>query len=267
MSKDVLGEAKRSAPFIEDTILKYSIKHIGNIEVTRVQGNLDGNTSARLDSPRRGRLFFVEIFCGSGALSAAAIRRGCVTTPVDHRSNRRKQQAHALNLELTDPGAIAVIIGIIDKYCEMAAHDAREHSTDGQGARVHVHFPPPCGTCSRAREIPLAHGGPQPLWSETYPEGLPSLTDTGLAKVQAANALYDMVADIVTHIQDQAHLLTWSVENPTNSLMWWLPRMAALLDEPSAYGQFSKFHVCFCGLDSGNLKFETVRANSQHICF
>ena len=33
------------------------------------------------------------------------------------------------------------------------------------------------------------------------------------------------------------------------------------------YGQFSKFHVCFCGLDSGNLKFETVRTNKQYICF
>ena len=33
------------------------------------------------------------------------------------------------------------------------------------------------------------------------------------------------------------------------------------------YGQFSTFHVCFCGRDSGNLKFETVRTNKQHICF
>ena len=31
--------------------------------------------------------------------------------------------------------------------------------------------------------------------------------------------------------------------------------------------RFSKFHVCFCGLDSGNLKFETARTNKQHICF
>ena len=28
-----------------------------------------------------------------------------------------------------------------------------------------------------------------------------------------------------------------------------------------------KCHVCFCGLDSGNLKFETVQTNKQHICF
>ena len=33
------------------------------------------------------------------------------------------------------------------------------------------------------------------------------------------------------------------------------------------YGQFSQLHVCFCGLDPGNLKFETVRTNKQHICF
>ena len=33
------------------------------------------------------------------------------------------------------------------------------------------------------------------------------------------------------------------------------------------YGRFSKIHGCFCGLDPGNLKFETVRTNKQRICF
>ena len=40
---------------------------------------------------------------------------------------------------------------------------------------------------------------------------------------------------------------------------------AASADIP--YGQFSKIHVCFCGLDPGNLKFETARTNKQRICF
>ena len=31
------------------------------------------------------------------------------------------------------------------------------------------------------------------------------------------------------------------------------------------YGQFSEFHVCLCGLDPGNLKFDTVRTNKQHL--
>ena len=33
------------------------------------------------------------------------------------------------------------------------------------------------------------------------------------------------------------------------------------------YGQFSELHVCVCGLDPDNLKFETVRTHKQHICF
>ena len=35
----------------------------------------------------------------------------------------------------------------------------------------------------------------------------------------------------------------------------------------ACYGQFSKCHVCFCGLDPGNLKIETIRTNKQYICF
>ena len=30
---------------------------------------------------------------------------------------------------------------------------------------------------------------------------------------------------------------------------------------------FQNFMFVFCGLDSGNLKFETVRTHKQHICF
>ena len=41
----------------------------------------------------------------------------------------------------------------------------------------------------------------------------------------------------------------------------------AEVHERIPYGQFSEFHVCFCGLDPVNLKFETVRTNKQHICF
>ena len=39
------------------------------------------------------------------------------------------------------------------------------------------------------------------------------------------------------------------------------------IDIGCTYGQFSKFHVWFCGLDPGNLKIETVRTHEQHICF
>ena len=41
----------------------------------------------------------------------------------------------------------------------------------------------------------------------------------------------------------------------------------ALRRNTYVYGKFSKFQNCFCGLDSGNLKFETVRTHKQRICF
>ena len=44
-------------------------------------------------------------------------------------------------------------------------------------------------------------------------------------------------------------------------------RETSCLGTARGYGQFSKLHVCFCGLDPGNLKFETVRTHKQHICF
>ena len=33
------------------------------------------------------------------------------------------------------------------------------------------------------------------------------------------------------------------------------------------YGKFSTFQVCFCGLDPGNLKSETVRTHKRHVRF
>ena len=36
---------------------------------------------------------------------------------------------------------------------------------------------------------------------------------------------------------------------------------------PLVYGKFSTFQVCFCSLDPGNLKSETVRTHKQRICF
>ena len=60
-----------------------------------------------------------------------------------------------------------------------------------------VHFGLPCGTCSRAREIPLAKklksmGAPEPppLRSHSHLLGLPGLTGTHAIRVEAANRIY-----------------------------------------------------------------------------
>ena len=72
---------------------------------------------------------------------------------------------------------------------------------------------PPCGSASRARQIPLkrkrfghpaqGHHGPRPLRDDANVHGLPGLSDTDKQRVSLANQLVFLTAQIVQ----------WAVEN------------------------------------------------------
>ena len=88
-----------------------------------------------------------------------------------------------------------------------------------------VHLGAPCGTASRARELPIssslrAQGVPQPppLRSAQHPLGLPNLSDYNQAKVDAANVLYELVVDILVFCH-RAQIVI-SIENPLRSWLW-----------------------------------------------
>ena len=74
--------------------------------------------------------------------------------------------------------------------------------------------------------------------------------------------IYHVILDILHYsiIRGIVHVLERTCIDTGN-------RSGSVLDESIEYGQFSEFHVCFCGLDPGNLKFETIRTNRQRICF
>eukprot|EP00435_Cladocopium_sp_Y103_P072300 s179_g39.t2 len=61
-------------------------------------------------------------------------------------------------------------------------------------ALVHAHFAPSCGTCSRAREIPVpgltSEQQPRPLRSDLHPDGLPFLSEREQERVTSANESY-----------------------------------------------------------------------------
>ena len=90
-----------------------------------------------------------------------------------------------------------------------------------------VHMGPPCGTASKARNIPirkkLRRAGapnPQPLRSSKFPEGFPWLKGIRKAKVASANVLYEFAAKIA-NICDQCQCgILFTIENPQNSLIW-----------------------------------------------
>ena len=113
-----------------------------------------------------------------------------------------------------------------------------------------VHFGPPCGTASKARERRLlradgtpASCDPQPLRSAQYPDGLPTLEGSDSLRVKTANLLYHFVATAIVRLSSMG--VFWSVENPTNSLMWSTSFFVhALATTPTEQVQF---HNCMHG--------------------
>ena len=82
---------------------------------------------------------------------------------------------------------------------------------------------PPCGTASKAREIPiplwkLKQGAPNilPLRSSAFPAGLQGLSGDDKVRVMTANRIYANMCRIIMICH--ARHIAWSIENPENAL-------------------------------------------------
>ena len=82
--------------------------------------------------------------------------------PIDCPRNKHKVNAKIVAMDLTSPHAAKILDTLVDDFNVVA-----------------VHFGLPCGTCSKARGIPLEDGsaGPPPLPSFDFLHGLPDLTE------------------------------------------------------------------------------------------
>ena len=63
-----------------------------------------------------------------------------------------------------------------------------------EGNIEYVHFAPPCGTASAARNIRRRFIDPKPLRTAAHPDGLPDLQGTDRIRLDLANELYRFVA-------------------------------------------------------------------------
>ena len=146
---------------------------------------------------------------------------------IDHKANRFHSYVTVCNVELSTQHGWAFLFHILEHYNV-----------------VFVHAAPPCGTCSRAREIPLGPGGgPKQLRSHAHPLGLPSLTGRDLERVQLANVLYEGLTQFLRQCTVQN--IPWSVENPTSSYLWDIPCFVELIaNTPS---QFYNYDTCAWG--------------------
>eukprot|EP00435_Cladocopium_sp_Y103_P049576 s2642_g15.t1 len=112
---------------------------------------------------------------------------------------------------------------------------------------VHAHFAPSCGTCSRAREIPVPglsdKQQPRPLRSDFHPDGLPGLTERELDRVNSANESYKAMTVLLLLLISLG--VSVSIENPRNSIFWLCSMIVALFDKYP--GHSSYFDHCMHG--------------------
>ncbi|CAL1166818.1 unnamed protein product [Cladocopium goreaui] len=161
--------------------------------------------------------FLLELFCGTAGVCAQFRTQGGRALGVDHHLKRAKLKAAAVQLDLTQQWVQDLIVKEITLGCVSG-----------------IHLGPPCGTASKARNIPIKRKlvkrgapNPQPLRSSAYPLGFPWLKGLNKVKVQAANCLYEFSANLVMLCEKYDVLFT--VENPENSLMWETPFFKPLL--------------------------------------
>ncbi len=107
-----------------------------------------------------------------------------------------------------------------------------------------VWLAPPCGTASKAKDIPAfdTSGKPisLPLRSPDHPDGLPDLPPHQRNRVRAANQLYALVSRVIHLCEDLR--IPWILENPANSYMWTTAPLRTLPSFPSVC-----FHNCMYG--------------------
>ena len=186
-----------------------------------------------LDVDKR-EMIALEVFCGKAALTRALGKAGVKAQGIDFKFNKDKPVGSVIWIDLSLPRGQAEF----KELCK--AKDCRV---------VYAHFAPPCGTASRAREIRIKGAAdPKPLRSNEHPDGVPGLAGENLKRVSGANELYSFTAKAIVFLHEQK--IAWSVENPTNSLMWrtsFFCNLATL----EAQGAFAHkevvFHMCMHG--------------------
>ena len=112
-----------------------------------------------------------------------------------------------------------------------------------------------CSTKSRVREIAMPGGGPQPLRSNKYPRGLPSLKPADKARVDADNQCSDFLLAMQAIMQANGRGALR--ENPRRSLHWSDPVEAFLFSQ----GVWQDYEYDACCYLATRRKAQTIRHN------
>ena len=196
---------------------------------------------ADLPVQRPEHKIMLELFCGSARMTRSFLDEGVEgAMGIDYVRNKSKPVGPSVVLDLTSDHGKAVL-----------------WRTLRSRRVVTVVMAPPCGTASRARERRLSkkYHGPKPLRTELCPYGVEGLAGDDLLRVQQANQLYLLCAEVFQFCVNEGIFVV--LENPRRSLFWWIPEIKALL---SLDGVFDKdYNACMHGGE--RFKEQTLRTN------
>ena len=198
----------------------------GNLgEHQEVDGSLDQQAEGHSDR----QIFLLDIFCGTAGVAAAFKACGGDALGIDHIIDKRRVKGPVSKVDLTQQSGQDTILGWL-----------RDGRVDA------VMLAPPCGTASRAREIPIPHGKglkrqPMPLRSDKFPMGIPSLKGVARQKVKAANRLYKFARTVIDVCVEKD--IPVICENPRRSLMW----LTEYFRDLPAQCLFQHIHSCMYG--------------------
>ena len=183
--------------------------------------------AARISGKQMSRLFTIEIFSGTGGLTAAVRRMGLAQSIGIDAHVTKQVKSPVIRINLAEETGQTLLWRILQN--------------DNIAA---VHMGPPCGTSSRARGIKHKRRyNPPPLRSTAHPDGLCTLTGTSLEKVRTANRLYLLCSQVMEWAT--ANGIIASIENPLRSHAWATSYMQKHLYGLQLYSV--EFHHCMYG--------------------
>ena len=191
--------------------------------------------SVSVASAPLSRGLMLEICAGSARLSLAFRTCGFSVVGLDHSYNRFEPEALVLDVDLSDSNSHHLVWAWL-RHPRL----------------LFVAMAPPCGTSTRAREIP---GGPRPLRSDKHPCGIPGLSPGEQLRVDKANTIYALCIDVAKHCLNSGIL--FMIDNPDRSLMWSLGLFRELLTRPTV------IDVCYdaCMMGGTRKKAQRLRTN------
>lgn len=136
------------------------------------------------------------------------VQAGFHAIPVDFSANKFTPKVKTLDIDLGSFAGLTLSTELIRNVKPFSAH-----------------FGLPCGTCSRAREIPVskrlkAAGAPEPAPLRNFEHllGVPGLKGSDLVRVESANRIYmNAVLLLFECFILQIHVI---LENPSRSWLW-----------------------------------------------